>query len=181
MLDTLYRREEFGRYKTPGSTAYPEAKAEGDNSMPLKRKVPEGVYGSVPQDPRDTVKARLPEPQSPVMQLPISRSQRLASGTPGIRRRRCHRRNLPTGGTVRNDLTQGDERGTYVALARLTSKERGIAYGARALRRRSLRSSRGSNAPPKESGKAARRAKGGRCRGCIGSGRYARCVTPKRS
>jgi len=33
--------------------------------MPVKREMHEGVYGTVPQDPRDMVKAILPEPQSP--------------------------------------------------------------------------------------------------------------------
>jgi hypothetical protein len=42
---------------------------------------------------------------------------------------------------VGNDPTQGNERDAYVALLRLAPRERGIAYGARALRRRSLRSS----------------------------------------
>jgi hypothetical protein len=154
MLDTFHRKEEFGRNKTPGSTAYPEVKTDGDKSMPLKQKMPEDVYGIVLQDPRDRVKAILPEPQSPTMQLPISRQQRLMSGTSNIRRYQFRRRNLPVGGVVRNDLTQGDERGTYVALTRLALKERGIAYGARALWRRSLRSSRGSNAPLRRAGES---------------------------
>ena len=33
--------------------------------MSVKRLRPESVVGSVPQGPRDTVKAGLPEPQSP--------------------------------------------------------------------------------------------------------------------
>jgi hypothetical protein len=45
--------------KTPGSTVYPEAKADGNNSMPLKRVVPEGVYGIDPQGPRDTARTKL--------------------------------------------------------------------------------------------------------------------------
>src|SRR5829696_9460504 len=43
---------------------------------------------------------------------------------------------------VGNDPTEGNGRGTYVALEkRLTLRECGIAYGARALWRRSLHSS----------------------------------------
>ena len=34
--------------------------------MSVKRLRPESVVGPVPQDPRDTVKAELPEPQFPV-------------------------------------------------------------------------------------------------------------------
>ena len=61
---------------TPGSTAYSEAKADEDSSMPSKRERPEGVYGRDPQDPRDTARAKLPKSQSPAMQLPILRPQR---------------------------------------------------------------------------------------------------------
>jgi hypothetical protein len=52
---------------TSGSTAYPAAKAKGDNSMPRKRERPEDVYGRVLQDPRALVTATLLEPQSPVL------------------------------------------------------------------------------------------------------------------
>jgi hypothetical protein len=36
--------------------------------MPEKRGAPEGVYGTVPQGPRDKAKATLPESQSPVVE-----------------------------------------------------------------------------------------------------------------
>ena len=36
--------------------------------MSEKRESLEGVYGAVPQDPRDMVKAILPESQSPVVE-----------------------------------------------------------------------------------------------------------------
>ncbi len=48
-----------------GQPTYLEAKAEGDNSMLVKRLRSESVVGPVPQDPRDTVKAELLEPQFP--------------------------------------------------------------------------------------------------------------------
>ena len=48
-----------------GQPTYLEAKAEGDNSMSVKRLRSEIVVRPVPQDPRDTVKATLPEPQFP--------------------------------------------------------------------------------------------------------------------
>ena len=50
----------------PGSMAYPELKGNGDSSMPLKRRSFPGIRDGVPQDPRNMVKAKLPEPQSPV-------------------------------------------------------------------------------------------------------------------
>ena len=59
-----------------GQPTYLEAKAEGDNSMSVKRLRPESVVGPVPQDPRDMVKATLPEPQFPegaVFRPPVER------------------------------------------------------------------------------------------------------------
>src|SRR5712692_8550160 len=68
--------------KTSGSTTYLEAKAEGDSSMSIKRRTPEGVYGVAPQDPRDTVRATLPKPQVPAMEAYIPCLQRLVAGSP---------------------------------------------------------------------------------------------------
>jgi hypothetical protein len=119
--------------KAFGSTAYLTAKAQGDNSMPIKWETPEGVYGVVPRDPRDTVRARLHEPQFPAMQKYIPRLQRPMSGATGIWRQGSDRQNLPAGRAVRKDLTQGNERGTYLALERPAHGECGIAYGARVL------------------------------------------------
>ena len=73
--------------RTCRSTAYLEAKAEGDKRMPLKRDVHGGAHCPVPQDLRHTVKAELLEPQSPAMQVAILRSQRLSRShwdTPAI-------------------------------------------------------------------------------------------------
>ena len=50
-----------------GRLAYLEAKAEGESSMPGKRRPPGGVQGGVPQDPRDMAKAGLPEAQPPAV------------------------------------------------------------------------------------------------------------------
>ena len=52
-----------------------------------------------------------------------------------------------------NEHIQGDEWGTYVALARSAPPERGIAYGARALWGRSPRSSRRRHDRPRSTGK----------------------------
>ena len=49
-----------------GQPTYLEAKAEGENSMLVKRLRPQSVVGPVPQDPRYMVKATMLEPQSPV-------------------------------------------------------------------------------------------------------------------
>jgi hypothetical protein len=50
--------------------------------MPLKRVVPEGVYGIDLQGPRDTARTKLFESQFPVMPYHISRSQRLEKAGP---------------------------------------------------------------------------------------------------
>jgi hypothetical protein len=100
---------------TSGSTAYPAAKAKGDRSMPVKRERPEGAYGLVSQDPRDRVKTGLFEPQSPAMQAYILRSQRLKPSHPD-RAAKSSSPEASAGWAVRNDRTQGGERGTYVAL-----------------------------------------------------------------
>ena len=68
--------------QTCRSTAYLEAKAEGDKRMPLKRGVHGGAQCPVPRDLRHTVKAELLEPQSPAMQVVIFRSRRLLRSHP---------------------------------------------------------------------------------------------------
>jgi hypothetical protein len=68
--------------KTFGSTTHLEAKAEGDNSMSLKRRVSEGVYATAPQDPCAMVRATLPKPQLPAMEAYIPCPQRLLAGSP---------------------------------------------------------------------------------------------------
>jgi hypothetical protein len=68
--------------KTSGSTTHMEAKAEGDNSMSLKRRVSEGVYATAPQDPCAMVRATLPKPQLPAMEAYIPCPQRLLAGSP---------------------------------------------------------------------------------------------------
>jgi hypothetical protein len=54
--------------------AYLDAKAEGDQSMPVKRWLSEDVEGRVPQDPRDMVKAGLLETQSPEVKVRTHRN-----------------------------------------------------------------------------------------------------------
>jgi hypothetical protein len=53
-----------------GQPADLAVKTNGDNSMLVKRSTTEGVYVVALRDPRDMVKAILPEPQSPAMSMP---------------------------------------------------------------------------------------------------------------
>lgn len=161
--------------KIPGSTAYPEAKADGNNSMPLKRMVPEGVYGIDPQGPRDTARTKLFESQFPVMQYHISRSQRLLKAGPpayGGVADAAKTFRLADGGK----RSPSRERTGCLSRAREcpVSRECGIAYGARALRRRSLHSS-----PRTEKPSTWRREAG--VLDVIEIGRCARCAKPKLS
>ena len=63
-----------------------KAKAGGEKSTPEKRESSEGVYDAVPQGPRDTAKAILPESQSPVVETAHSLRQRLYRSAPGADR-----------------------------------------------------------------------------------------------
>jgi hypothetical protein len=63
-LYSRFSREELGGMFL-GLMAYLDPKGEGDNSMPVNQQ-PGPVPGTACwEDPRDMVKARLPEPQSP--------------------------------------------------------------------------------------------------------------------
>jgi hypothetical protein len=57
------------RRETPGSSTDLQAQARGDKSLSEKREAREGVYRVVLRDPRDRVRAALPEPQSPAVEL----------------------------------------------------------------------------------------------------------------
>jgi hypothetical protein len=100
--------------RTSGSTANLMAKAKGDRSMPVKRGRSEDAYDLALQDPRDRVKAPLPEPQSPAMQAYILRSQRLRRSH-SDRTAKSSSPEASAGWAVANDATQGDGQGTYVA------------------------------------------------------------------
>lgn len=141
-------------------------KGKEDNSMFGKRMRSEVVYGRDPQDPSNRVKATLPELQRPFSKQQGGRVARLqtpfGSRIPG-------RGSAPgkdiVAGQGRNERPQGLERSTYVTLLRPSRPEDGIAYGTRVLGRRSLRSSRGSHAPPRRTGKPfTRRREAGACR-----------------
>ena len=61
------------RRETPGSSTHLTAKAQGDKSLSEKQGTWEGVYDVALRDPRDRVRAALPEPQSPAVALHTSR------------------------------------------------------------------------------------------------------------
>ena len=64
-----------------GHRANLKAKARGDNSMPEKRGPLEDAEGVVPQDPRDTAKAGLPQSQSPAVKYLDSAPLPFSPGT----------------------------------------------------------------------------------------------------
>ena len=64
-----------------GHLVHLKAKAGGDNSMPEKRGPPEGAEGGAPQDPRDKVKAALPESQSSAVE-PHTRCYSVSNAAP---------------------------------------------------------------------------------------------------
>ena len=83
------------RRKSLGPPTYLEAKAEGDNSMSVKRLRSESVVGLVPQGPCDKVKAVLLEPQSPdgvSPRPPVERLQPGATRCTGLNWRPAHLR-----------------------------------------------------------------------------------------
>ncbi len=63
--------------------------------MLIKRKKSEDVYGLVPQDPCNMVRAELLKPQFPVMEAYIPRLQRLKRGVTTIGWLSRHHLNFP--------------------------------------------------------------------------------------
>src|SRR5262252_823010 len=88
------------RRETPGSSTDLKAKAGGDKSMSQKRETWEGVYHAVLRDPRDMVRAVLPEPQCPAVELqgssqaPTSGVNNFCSNSSGVIWRSCHQSEL---------------------------------------------------------------------------------------
>jgi hypothetical protein len=145
-----------------GHLAYLDGKPEGDKSMPGTRWPPGGVQGGAPQDPRGMAKAGLPEAQSPAVNVRTRRND-------AWNRCRVVSRHEPVG---RDSLRDAERRSVREVKEmrgrptpcsiRTTRTYHGIAYGARALWRRSARSSRRSDDLPGRPGKPGRRAKGHR-------------------
>jgi hypothetical protein len=145
-----------------GHLAYLDGKPEGDKSMPGKRWPSGGVQGGVLQDPRDMAKAGLLQAQSPAVNVRTLRND-------AWNRCRVRSGHEPVGqdylrGAERRPVRAGKEMsGRPVSRSIRTARTyRGIAYGARALWRRSARSSRRSHDLPGRPGKPDRRAKGHR-------------------
>ena len=115
---------------TPRSTAYLDAKAEGDNSMPSKRGILEDACGMALQDLNDMVRTTLFKSQFPAMKCHILRLQHLQLGATstnslltGVRRRcRSQIQKLPAGGRwVMNPLKGTNEipKSFYTRLAQI--------------------------------------------------------------
>ena len=109
--------------QTCRSTAHLEAKAEGDKRMPVKRGVHGGAQCGASRDLRHTVKAGLLEPQSPSDAMPHPPLHGAYCGAARIPRQYRRRGQLSPWWAVRNDLIQGDERGTYVTLDTFIHRE----------------------------------------------------------
>src|SRR5512140_3879272 len=156
-----------------GRLAYLDGKPEGDKSMPGKRWPPGGVQGGVSQDPRDMAKAGLLEAQSPAVNVRTLRND-------AWNRCRIVPRHEPVGRGSLRDAGRRPVRAVKEMSGRPVSRStrttrtyRGIAYGARALRRRSARSSRRSHDLPVEAGKAGPQGEGAQVITMSGDGRHA--------
>ena len=116
-----------------GHQPYRMAKALWDHSMVEKHEASEHARLVVVQDPRDTVKAGLPEPQSPGMEVHIHRHG-MYGRCPWNRTVSLSSSELFLQGTTVSEIVQGDEQDTYVALGRSTRTDTGSpksreAYG----------------------------------------------------
>src|SRR6266516_6579072 len=143
-----------------GRLAHLDGKPEGDKSMPGKRWPSGGVQGGVPQDPCDMAKAGLLQAQSPAVNVRTLRND-------AWNRCRVMSWHEPVGRFSLRDAERRPVRAVKEMSGRPVSRStrttrtyRGIAYGARALWRRSARSSRRSHDLPRGPGKPGRRAKG---------------------
>ena len=122
------RRQEKLKEVLLGHQPYRMAKALWDHSMVEKHETGEHARLVVVQDPRDTVKAGLPESQSPGMETYIHRHgmygrcywNRTVSLSPS---------ELFLQWTTASEVVQGDEQGTYVALGRSTRTDTGSPTG----------------------------------------------------
>ena len=114
-----------------GRRPYRTVKTLRDMSMVEKCEVGERARPVVMRDPRNMVKAGLPEPQTPVMEPHI-----LRHGTYG----RCQRARtvrlspseLFSRWTTTSEVVQGVEQGTYVALGRSIRANTGSPTGREA-------------------------------------------------
>ena len=112
----------------------------------------EGVEGVAVQGPRDTAKATLLEAQTSVMQGTSSDTTPDVGAT-GIGRLDFFVSTLPAGGRQATSLFKGTDGPPTSRSTRPAQGEFGMAYGARALWPRSVRSSRRSDDRPGRAGK----------------------------
>ena len=130
-----------------GHLAYLAGKPGGDKSMPGTRRPSGGVQGGVPLDPHGMAKAGLLEAQSPAVNVRTHRND-------AWNRCRVMSRHEPVGRGTLRDAEHRPARAVEEMSGRpnpcsirTTRTYRGIAYGARALRRRSARSSQRPGKP----------------------------------
>ena len=114
-----------------GHQPYRMAKALWDYSMVEKHEASEHARLVVVQDPRDTVKAGLPESQSPGMEAHIHRHG-MYGRCPWNRTVSLSSSELFLQGTTVSEIVQGDEQDTYVALGRSTRTDTGSPKGREA-------------------------------------------------
>ncbi len=121
-LNPCRRQEKLGEV-LPGHQPYRMAKALWDHSIVEKHETGEHARLVVVQDPRDTVKAGLPESQSPGMEAHIHRHG-MYGRCPWNRTVSLSSSELFLQGTTVSEIVQGDEQDTYVALERSNVRTR---------------------------------------------------------
>jgi hypothetical protein len=129
-LNPRPRREKSGETLL-GHRPYPNAKADGDQSMAEKQGTGELAKPAALQGPRDMAKAGLPEPQIPAMESHIPRHGKYGRG----RRNRAVVVSPPKRSFRRataNEAVEGNERGAYLTLRRSTSRDTGSPTGREA-------------------------------------------------
>src|SRR5262245_43681185 len=109
--------------------------------MPEKLGSLEDAKGAAPQGPRDRAKAGLPEPQSPAVERHTRRYGVCNAALPAAGRSRFAVRHLRLARRWPTRSLKGLSGAPTSRSTRSASTERGIAYRARAPRRRSPRSS----------------------------------------
>jgi hypothetical protein len=163
---------------TPRRTTYLTLKGGGDSSMLVKRGITEGVYVVALQRLCDMVRAGLPKSQSPGVEHSHPSVARLYADARDSFRLVFRRRYALIMGRCPMGAFKGMSGGPTSHSIRLAVTEHGMAYSPRGPGSRSRGSSRGSHAPPRNTGEpcTGRSTTGGRSAGAT---RYARCEMPE--
>jgi hypothetical protein len=163
---------------TPRRTTDLTLKGGGDSSMLLKRGITEDVYGMALQRLRDTVRAELPKSQSPGVEYSHSSVARLHADAHESQQITSRRWYALLGGRCPMRVLKGMSGRPTSRSRRSSATEHGMAYSPRGPGSRSRGSSRGSHAPPRNTGEpcTGRSTTGGRSAGAT---RYARCEMPE--